>query len=79
MKVLYIHQYFNTPEDGGGTRSYEFAKKLVKLGHKVTMITSSNEANNIKKIIEGINVVYLKVSYSNHMSFKRRLLSFIYP
>ena len=77
MKVLYIHQYFNTPEDGGGTRSYEFAKKLVKLGHKVTMITSSNEANNIKKIIEGINVVYLKVSYSNHMSFKRRLLSFI--
>jgi len=77
VKVLYIHQYFNTPEDGGGTRSYEFAKKLVKLGHKVTMITSSNEANNIKKIIEGINVVYLKVSYSNHMSFKRRLLSFI--
>jgi len=77
MKVLYIHQYFNTPEDGGGTRSYEFAKKLVKLGHKVTMITSSDQCNFTQKIIEGIDVVYLKVSYSNHMSFKRRLLSFI--
>ena len=77
MHILYLHQYFNTPEEGWGTRSFEFARKLVKKGHKVTMITSSNEANNIKKIIEGINVVYLKVSYSNHMSFKRRLLSFI--
>jgi len=77
VHILYLHQYFNTPEEGWGTRSFEFARKLVKKGHKVTMITSSNEANNIKKIIEGINVVYLKVSYSNHMSFKRRLLSFI--
>ena len=77
MHILYLHQYFNTPEEGWGTRSFEFARKLVKKGHKVTMITSSNEANNIKRIIEGINVVYLKVSYSNHMSFKRRLLSFI--
>lgn len=77
MHILYLHQYFNTPEEGGGTRSYEFARKLVKLGHKVTIISSSNEMNNTKKIIEGINVVYLKVPYSNHMSFKRRLLSFI--
>jgi len=77
MHILYLHQYFHTPEEGGGTRSYEFAIKLVSLGHKVTMITSSNEANNTKKIIEGINVIYLKVPYSNYMSFKRRLLSFI--
>ena len=77
MHILYLHQYFHTPEEGGGTRSYEFAKKLVKLGHKVTMITSSNEMNNTKEIIEGINIIYLKVPYSNYMSFKRRLLSFI--
>jgi glycosyltransferase involved in cell wall biosynthesis len=77
MHILYIHQYFNTPEEGGGTRSYEFARKLVSLRHKVTMIASCNEMDNTKEIIEGINVVYLKVPYSNHMSFKRRLLSFI--
>lgn len=77
MHILYLHQYFNTPEEGGGTRSYEFARKLVALGHKVTMITSSNRIDNTRKMIEGINVIYLKVPYSNYMSFKRRLLSFI--
>jgi len=64
MHILYIHQYFNTPEEGGGTRSYEFARKLVRRGHKVTMITSSQQNTNLEKIIEGINILYLKVSYS---------------
>src|SRR5690554_3400721 len=77
MHILYLHQYFHTPEEGGGTRSYEFARKIVKFGHKVTIITSANEIDNTKKMIEGINVIYLKVPYSNYMSFKRRLLSFI--
>jgi len=77
MHILYLHQYFNTPEEGGGTRSYEIARKLVKKGHKVTIITSSDQTNSPEEIIEGINVVYLKVPYSNHMSFKRRLLSFL--
>ena len=41
MKVLYIHQYFNTPEQPGGTRSYWVAKELVKRGHEVVMITTA--------------------------------------
>jgi len=32
MHILYIHQYFITPEKGGGTRSYEFVKRLEKKG-----------------------------------------------
>jgi len=78
MYILYLHQYFNTPEEGGGTRSFEFARKLVIRGHKVTMITSSSQYSNSEKTIEGINVIYLKIPYSNYMSFKRRLLSFIF-
>jgi len=84
MHVLYIHQYFTTPEEGGGTRSYEFARYLVKQGHKVTILTGT-ELNNplagVKKkkdeYIEGIHVIYLKTPYSNYMSFKKRLYSFI--
>jgi len=30
MHILYIHQYFTTPEEGEGTRSYEFIKRLGK-------------------------------------------------
>ena len=41
MNILYIHQYFTTPEEGGGTRSYEFARYLVKQGHKLTRLTGT--------------------------------------
>lgn len=40
MHILYIHQYFITPEVQGGTRSYEFSTFLQSKGHQVTMITS---------------------------------------
>jgi hypothetical protein len=30
MHILYIHQYFTTPEESEGTRSYEFVKRLGK-------------------------------------------------
>ncbi|MDR8470779.1 glycosyltransferase family 4 protein, partial [Acinetobacter baumannii] len=29
MRILYFHQYFNTPDMSGGTRSYEMARRLV--------------------------------------------------
>ena len=47
--ILYFHQYFNTPEMGGSTRSYEIAKGLVKLGHKVTIVTSLQSENQFIK------------------------------
>jgi glycosyltransferase involved in cell wall biosynthesis len=84
MRILYIHQYFNTPEEGGGTRSYEFARSLVKRGHKVTILTGSklndSLANGKKKTdeyIEGVHVIYLKTPYSTYMPFKKRLYSFM--
>lgn len=40
MKIIYLHQYFKTPDMPGGTRSYEMAKRLAKAGHEVEMITS---------------------------------------
>ena len=41
MNILYIHQYFGTPKTIGGVRSYEFARRWVAEGHKVTMLASS--------------------------------------
>ena len=40
MKILYIHQYFVTPGQQGGTRSYEISRYLIGRGHSITMITS---------------------------------------
>lgn len=35
MTLLYIHQYFVTPEEHGTSRSYWFAKKLIEKGIKL--------------------------------------------
>lgn len=79
MKVLYIHQYFFTPNEAGGTRSYWLAKELVNNGHQVTMLTSSFKfQNNIHNTnIDGIDVIYIKENYSQNMSIFSRLKAFL--
>ena len=61
MRILYLHQYFNTPEMSGGTRSYEMARRMVAEGHEVHIITSrregeSNSYNWEQEIVDGIHV-----------------------
>lgn len=79
MKILYIHQYFITPEQPGGTRSYWFARALIEAGFKVTMLTSRNEQkrNVEREEVDGIEVIYIRNSYSNNMSILRRMFSFV--
>lgn len=78
-KILYIHQYFKTPKEPGGTRSYWIAKKLVEEGYKITMVTSSDKyPERVKKVVvDGIEVIYIKVAYDQTMNVIRRLLSFV--
>ena len=79
MKILYIHQYFKTPEEPGGTRSYWISQELIKRGHKVVMITGSSKAHPETSIenIDGIEVHYIKNAYSNNMGAGARIKSFI--
>ncbi len=77
MKILYIHQYFKTPEEGGSIRSYYLASGLVKNGYEVEMITTHNKRNYEIKSVEGIVVHYLPVYYDNHLGFSRRIYSFL--
>ena len=79
MNILYIHQYFQTPNDWGGTRSYWIAQELIKNGHKVTMLTTSSAIDTKihRANVDGIEVIYLKVPYSQYMSIFKRLLSFV--
>ena len=80
MNILYIHQYFNTPEEPGGTRSYWIAQELLKRGHHVTMVTGTNNAlhkDAARMNVDGIDVVYIKNPYSNYMGAAKRMLSFV--
>jgi len=82
LKIVYLHQYFNTPQMAGSTRSYEMGRRLVGLGHEVHMVTSywQKERLDIKKWFqsteEGIRVHWLPLYYSNKMSYQERIKAF---
>jgi glycosyltransferase involved in cell wall biosynthesis len=76
MKVIYIHQYFRTPQEGGAIRSYYLAKGLVENGIEVELITSYNKKSADFKVIDGIKVHYLPVFYENEQGFLSRLVAF---
>jgi glycosyltransferase involved in cell wall biosynthesis len=76
VKILYIHQYFRTPEEGGAIRSYYLAKGMVDNGIDVELITSHNKPFEEVKNVEGIKVHYLPVFYDNKLGFAKRVFAF---
>ena len=81
MKILYLHQYFNSLDMVGGTRSYEMSRYFVKSGHEVHMITSDRRADNSDKAwfqqdVDGIQVHWFPIPYKNQMGWKRRIRAF---
>jgi glycosyltransferase involved in cell wall biosynthesis len=76
MKVLYLHQYFRTPDEGGAIRSYYLAKGLVDHGVEVELITAHNKPKALSTDIDGIKVHYLPIYYSNEQGFLSRIYAF---
>jgi glycosyltransferase involved in cell wall biosynthesis len=77
VKVLVLHQHFNTPEKGGALRSYYLAKGMVDAGHQVIVITGHNLPEYRIAYVDGIEVHYLPVAYDNSFGFYRRVYSFL--
>ncbi len=81
MKIIYLHQYFNSRDMPGSTRSYEMARRLVERGHEVHIVTTDREAvpHGRKwrlEQIDGIYVHWLPVPYNNAFGHARRVASF---
>ena len=87
MKILYFHQHFSTPSGSTGTRSYEFARSLVKNGHQVTIVCGSywiartglsgKFIKGIRKgIVDGVDVIELELPYSNADGLLNRTILF---
>lgn len=82
MKVLYFHQYFNTPQGTGGTRSYEMARQLLRRGHQVVVVCATDEHCDLNLpetspglmhgLVDGIEVYQIPLGYSNRLSLPRR-------
>lgn len=85
MHVAYIHQHFSTRRGATGTRSYEMSLRLIRRGHRVTMICGAYEAGDqradasrrvVEEEIDGIRVLRVAEPYGNRMGFARRVLAF---
>ena len=80
MKVLYIVQYFNFPDQTGSTRPYDLAAAFTRNGIDVTVLTSDESGNAKQKwtLIErdGLKVYRLDCPYDNKMGFFKRIKAF---
>lgn len=82
MKVIYLHQYFNTANSTGGTRSYEFSRRLARDGHEVHVVTSDRSGRSGSKnwsveYVHGIQVHTISQRYSSSMGSLQRLWAFL--
>ncbi len=88
MRILYLHQHFNTPQGAGGTRSYEMARRLVGAGHSVVMVCGSYRGSDTgltgsfirgmrRGHVDGIDVCEFQLSYANSDSFLTRTVTFL--
>jgi glycosyltransferase involved in cell wall biosynthesis len=88
MHTLLIHQAFASPEDGGGTRHYEFARHCVQKGHRFSIVASNlsylsgervvDEAGLVtEQLLEGIRVLRAYTTPKLHQSFAWRVIAFL--
>lgn len=82
MRILYLHQYFMTRSGVGGTRSYEFARRFVRHGHEVRMVTAVAPGQPRRREVDGIEVVGVRAGYADYvrgtkLAYPRRALEFL--
>jgi glycosyltransferase involved in cell wall biosynthesis len=82
LHILYIVQYFNHPDEPGGSRPYQFAKHWAARGHRVTVLTSNLNHKTLSStsgasVEDGFSVIRLRTYNQIRGSFKRRLLNFL--
>ncbi|MDR6196824.1 glycosyltransferase family 4 protein [Siphonobacter sp. SORGH_AS_0500] len=76
-KIVYVYQFFRTPEEGGIIRSYYLSRSLVDAGYEVEVITSHNEKQYACRQIEGLTVHYLPLHYEQRYGTFRRLYVYL--
>ncbi|MEN3334561.1 MAG: hypothetical protein V7641_3926 [Blastocatellia bacterium] len=88
MHVVLIHQAFVAPDEAGGTRHYELAKRAVESGIEFTIVASdisyltgqravAVEQGITEQQIDGVRVLRASTYASLHRSFAWRIVSFL--
>lgn len=85
--TLLIHQAFAGPDQAGGTRHYELARRLVAKGYQFTIVASDLNYSTgerrgdgrliTEEVVDGIRVLRVWTLASLHRSFVWRVVSFL--
>jgi glycosyltransferase involved in cell wall biosynthesis len=81
VDVLYLHQHFATRAGAGGTRSWEFSRRLLERDHTVTMVAQVRRGGGIQERgrheVDGMHLILLGGYYTNHLPNWRRAWQFV--
>ena len=85
MHVLLIHQVFVSPDDAGGTRHYELARRFVDSGQQFSIVASDlsylsgkkRQGDEAVQDFDGIKVRRAWTYASLHRNFVWRVISFL--
>ena len=88
LRIVYFVQYFNLPNEPGGSRAYQFARAWVEKGHEVLLVTGMVNHKTLQvpekyrgklsymEEIEGIRVLRVWSFAGIRGSFRKRFLNF---
>ena len=84
MHVLYVYPNFTTPRGAWSTRAYDFARRWIDRGHRVTVVTGVYDKSDLRPsglawtgVVDGIEVRALNIRLSNRHGLARRVLTFL--
>ncbi|MYH28877.1 MAG: glycosyltransferase family 4 protein [Acidobacteria bacterium] len=84
MHVLYVYPNFTTPRGAWSTRAYDFARRWIEQGHRVTVVTGVYDKSDLRPtgstwtgVVDGIEVRAINVRLSNRHGLGRRVLTFL--
>src|SRR5688572_9557465 len=83
LHILYIVQYFNNPDEPGGSRPYQFALRWAARGHRVTVLTSNLNHKTLATttgtgtVAPGVEVVRVPTYNDIRGNFGKRIVNFL--
>jgi glycosyltransferase involved in cell wall biosynthesis len=84
LHILYVVQYFNRPDEPGGSRPYQFASSWAARGHRVTVLAGNMNHKTLSKAdragdraIEGVRVIRVPTYNAIRGSYRKRFLNFL--
>ncbi len=82
MHILYVYQFYNSPDCSTTAKHHGFIRYFVEQGHTVSLVTSrtfldQRITNEFEWLPPGVEAVHIPIAYGNEMGVGRRGVAFV--